>query len=103
LISQGSGTNSGCWTGKIAASLKSTGFPSVCIGKTLNMTLCCDVHGNMLLTVDCGGAGSGQATLPGPVGCNPLDVTFTNVSLPADCTVLEGSLPNVEITGSVLG
>jgi hypothetical protein len=101
LVSQGSGGNSGCWTGNIVVQLKSTGFPSICVNQTLTFTLCSDVHGNLLLTVECGN--SSQSTLPGPIGCNPMDAVFTNVPMPSMCPTLEGSLPQVEITGSILG
>src|SRR5262245_33920787 len=77
---QGSGANANFCTGKVQAQLQVGFMPPVCTAKTLNLTVCCDVHGNMILTVDCGGAGSGSAIFASPT-CNPLNVSFNNVSL----------------------
>ena len=103
LIGQGSGANSGCWVGSVAMQLKNQGFPPTCVNKTLNFTLCCAVMGNMILTVDCGGTGSGSAPFPGPVACNPMDLTYLNVPLPNDCNSMESSLQSVEVKGQLAG
>jgi hypothetical protein len=102
LIGQGSGGNSGCWVGSVVMQLKNMGFPPTCVNKTLNLTMCCDPMGNMSMTIDCGGMGSGLATVPQP-GCNPMDLTFTNISLPSDCNTMESSIMSIEVTGSVPG
>src|SRR5258707_14958796 len=88
LYGQGSGGNSGCWTGSVAMQLKNLAFPPVCANKTLGITMCCQPGGNMLLTVDCGGAGSGTATLPPPAR-NPMDLIFTNLPRPHNVLFIE--------------
>lgn len=102
LYGQGGGANANCWTGQVQAQLQTGFMPPVCTAKTLNLTMCCDVHGNMVLTVDCGGAGSGSAIFPTPA-CSPLDITFSGVSLPVDCGSMEPSLQSVRVQAPVSG